>query len=213
MVTVGLVEPQRLADTVNVPGESAVVCPFPVVSMLGRIVVFEMFQVTKSVTSVVPVIPLNVAVASKVKAAPLVIVACVPLSTFKTMLWTTGQTVTMIPELVTEPSEAVTVVVPGKVPALCKSARLAAVKSPELPLNEATVGLDELQTAWPFTFPVLPSSKVAVAVICWVVVGCMERFCGPTASEVTVGFTKNPRQLMPKAKVASARNAPVRRSF
>jgi hypothetical protein len=33
------------------------------------------------------------------------------------------------------------------------------------------------------------------------------------ASDVTVGFTKNPRQLMAKARVASAANAPIMRVF
>ncbi len=36
---------------------------------------------------------------------------------------------------------------------------------------------------------------------------------GPTAIAVSVGFTKNPRQLMAKAKVARAAKAPIRRSF
>jgi hypothetical protein len=36
---------------------------------------------------------------------------------------------------------------------------------------------------------------------------------GPIASAVSVGFTKNPRQLMAKARVASAAKAPISRSF
>jgi len=36
---------------------------------------------------------------------------------------------------------------------------------------------------------------------------------GPTASDVNVGFTKKPRQLIASAKVASAANAPPKRSL
>jgi hypothetical protein len=63
---------------------------------------------------------------------------------------------------------------------------------------------------------VLPSLLVPNAVICTVlsvlpvsIVGVG----GPTESELNVGFTKNPLQLTANAKVASAANAPIKRSF
>lgn len=64
--------------------------------------------------------------------------------------------------------------------------------------------------------PVLPSLKVAVALICtvlFVVPVCMDGVAGVTTRELTVGFTKNPRQLAAKASVASAAKAAVKRSF
>jgi hypothetical protein len=60
--------------------------------------------------------------------------------------------------------------------------------------------------------PVLPSLKVANAVICTVLlVGptSMVGVGGPTARADTVGFTKNPRQLTAKARVARAAKAPM----
>ncbi len=63
--------------------------------------------------------------------------------------------------------------------------------------------------------PVLPSLKVANAVICTVLlVGptSMVGEGGPTAIPETVGFTKKPRQLTANANIASAAKAPVIRS-
>ena len=65
-------------------------------------------------------------------------------------------------------------------------------------------------------FPVLPSLKVPKAVICTVlsvVPVSMVGLDGPTASEVKVGFTKNPRQLAANANAASAAKAAIRWSF
>jgi hypothetical protein len=63
---------------------------------------------------------------------------------------------------------------------------------------------------------VLPSLFVPTTVICTVlpvlpvsIVGD----AGPTVIELRVGFWKKPRQLIPKANVASIAKAPVRRSF
>ena len=61
---------------------------------------------------------------------------------------------------------------------------------------------------------VLPSLFVPNAVICTVlfvfpvsIVG----LAGPTESELSVGFTKNPLQLTANASVASTLNAPIKR--
>jgi hypothetical protein len=64
--------------------------------------------------------------------------------------------------------------------------------------------------------PVLPSLKVANAVICTVLLvdpTSIVGVGGPTAIPETVGFTKKPLQLTAKAKVASAAKAPVIRSL
>jgi len=107
-----LVTPQRVADTLVVLSTPTVVVPLPSV-IAGRIDVSEIFQVTSSVTSWVPVTPLKVATASKVTVWPLVTVALVPPLIVTTKVSTTGHTVTEMLELVTVPSDAVTVVVPG----------------------------------------------------------------------------------------------------
>ena len=64
--------------------------------------------------------------------------------------------------------------------------------------------------------PVLPSLKVPTADI-WtvllVVPVWMDGDAGATTSELSVGFTKNPRQLTARAKVAKAAKAQVMRSL
>lgn len=63
---------------------------------------------------------------------------------------------------------------------------------------------------------VLPSLLVPTAFICTVLFVfpvSMVGLAGPTASELSVGFTKNPRQLMAKASEARAAKAPMRRSL
>jgi hypothetical protein len=64
--------------------------------------------------------------------------------------------------------------------------------------------------------PLLPSLKLAVALI-WtvllVVPASIVDVEGTTVIEVSVGFTKNPRQLMARARVTSAAKAPTKRSF
>jgi len=65
--------------------------------------------------------------------------------------------------------------------------------------------------------PVLPSLKTAVTLICTALLPCVpERIvgvAGDTVIELTMGFTKNPRQLMARASVASAANALISRSL
>jgi hypothetical protein len=64
--------------------------------------------------------------------------------------------------------------------------------------------------------PVLPSLNVPTANICtvlFVVPVLIVGDGGPTAIELSVGFTKNPRQLPARAKVASAAKAATSRSF
>jgi hypothetical protein len=62
----------------------------------------------------------------------------------------------------------------------------------------------------------LPSLLVPDTVICtvlfWFPVSIVG-LAGPTAIELMIGSTKNPRQLIPKASEASAANAPIRRSL
>ena len=64
--------------------------------------------------------------------------------------------------------------------------------------------------------PVLPSLKVPTADI-WtvllVVPVWIDGDAGATTSELSVGFTKNPRQLTAKANVASAAKAQIKRSL
>ena len=64
--------------------------------------------------------------------------------------------------------------------------------------------------------PVLPSLKVPKAVICTVLLVVpvsMLGVTGPTEIDDSVGFTKKPLQLTASANVASAANAPARRSL
>jgi hypothetical protein len=64
--------------------------------------------------------------------------------------------------------------------------------------------------------PVLPSLKVATADICtvlFVLPVCMDGVAGATTRELTVGFTKKPRQLTARAKEASAAKAAIRRKL
>jgi hypothetical protein len=64
--------------------------------------------------------------------------------------------------------------------------------------------------------PVLPSLKLPVARICTVLLvgpASIVAVEGATDIEVSVGFTKNPRQFTARARVASAANAPARRSW
>jgi len=77
----------------------------------------------------------------------------------------------------------------------------------------ATDSSDDVQVDFPVTSLVLPSLNVPVACICCVPDGASETFCGPIASEVSVGLTKKPVQLTASAKVASAAKAPASRSF
>lgn len=63
---------------------------------------------------------------------------------------------------------------------------------------------------------VLPSLFVPNTVICTVLLllpVSMLGVAGPTESEVRVGFWKKPRQLMPKAEIASTPREMLRRSF
>jgi hypothetical protein len=64
--------------------------------------------------------------------------------------------------------------------------------------------------------PVLPSLKLAVALI-WTVLlvdpASIVAVEGTTLMELSVGFTKNPRQLTARARVTSAARAPTKRSF
>ena len=60
-------------------------------------------------------------------------------------------------------------------------------------------GIGSRPGALPVKSLVLPSSKVPVAVICWVCPSMSEAEVGATASEVSVGFTKKPRQPAARA--------------
>jgi len=162
-VTLVLVAPHKVAETPVVPSTPETVVPLPA-EIEGRIVVFDIFQVTSSVTVWVPVTPLKIAVATKVAELPLVIVALVPPLTVTVSCCTTGHTVTVMVELVIAPSEALIVVVPGGFGMFVSGP--ATSWPTTLGLKLATDSSEELQVDLPVTSFVLPSLKVPVAVIC-----------------------------------------------
>jgi len=101
---------------------------------------------------------------------------------------------------VMEPTELVEVTRPEEF-------MLAAVGSPAV-----TGAMAQLTAA----LPVLPSLKLPVTLICTVLLvvpASIVAVEGATDIDVNVGFTKKPRQLTAKAKVASAAKAPMRRSL
>jgi hypothetical protein len=59
----------------------------------------------------------------------------------------------------------------------------------------------------------LPSLKVPVADICQVSAMFRVKPCGPTATPVSVGLTKNPWQLMASASVPRTASAPINRTL
>jgi hypothetical protein len=145
-----LVAPQRVAETVVVPVAAVVALPDEIVEITD---VFEMFQVTEFVTSWVPLTPLNVALAVKVTVWLTVVVRLFPPLIKTCRVCTTGQTLTVCEELVTVPSDALTLVVDGKV---LRVDNAAAFSLPGL-LKLATEGAEEVHTDLPVTSPVLPS--------------------------------------------------------
>lgn len=159
MVTALLLEPHSEPVTLNVDAFPETVVPTPSV-MLGSALVLPMVQVTLSVTLWLPVTPLKVAVAVKYRDEPPVTLALLPpvpplvVLTTNCMFWTVGQTFTVCAELLTAPSDALTLVVPGRVSP--RDCRLAAASNPGA-VKLATPGLEELQTDWPVTVFVLPS--------------------------------------------------------
>ena|SRR5580765_6511902 len=122
MLTVLLDTPHNVADTVIVLGWPEIVVPLPLLSIEASTVVSEMFQVTNWLTGLFPVIPLKVASASNVRAVPPGTLTVDPPLTVTVNVCTTGQTVTVWLELLTEPSDALTLVVAGKVGRLDRSA-------------------------------------------------------------------------------------------
>jgi hypothetical protein len=101
------------------------------------------------------------------------------------------------------PDEAVIVAVPDCNP----------VAIPEVcPIDTVVASLEDQTTPEVSVFW-LPSSKVPVAVIWNVSFTLRDNPEGPTETPVNVGFTKKPRQLIARAKVASAEKAPISRSF
>jgi hypothetical protein len=111
-----------------------------------------------------------------------------------------------------QPTVTVTVCVPEMVgicfdvAVICDVPSLTEVTSPEL-LIVATEVVALLQSTG--GFPVLPSLKVPEAVICtvlFVLPTWMDGVAGVTVIELSVGLTKNPRQLAPKA----SRSKPVK---
>lgn len=144
-----LLPPHRLAETVVLPAATGV----PVPPLMVRIEVLPTFHVTSEVTSVWPLTPWKIAWAVKVIDCPVLTVVG---EAETVMLVTTGQTVTVELELLlTAPTEAETVVVPGGFGML---ARLLAVILPITPLvKSATLGLEEDHDALFVTSLVLPS--------------------------------------------------------
>ena len=90
---------------------------------------------------------------------------------------------------------------------------LTEVTSPEVEIVATVVGV--ILHATDGLVVVLPSLFVADTVICTVLLVVpvsMVGDTGPTAMELTVGFTKNPVQLTPRAKIARTPKAMARRS-
>lgn len=108
---------------------------------------------------------------------------------------------------VTVPEVAVMVAVPGGFEMVA-----AAVTRPPV-LTVATAEADVLQVALPVRLLVLPSSKVPVAVNCWVCPWISDTEVGATVSEVSVGFTKKPRHPDARANIKRVANAAKSRSF
>ena len=119
-----------------------------------------------------------------------------------------GPVFTVIVELaVTVPEVAVMVAVPGGF----EMADAAVTRPPVLTV--ATAEADVLQVAVPVRLLVLPSSKVPVAVSCWVCPWMSDTEVGATVSEVSVGFTKKPRHPVARANIKRVANAAKSRSF
>ena len=148
--------------------------------------------------------PPGTAVAWKNTAVPFIVTA-----------WVLGETVMeFTPDSTTEtddvpvhaehpPDEAVIVAVPDCTP----------VAIPEVcPIDTVVASLEDQTTPEVSVFW-LPSLKVPVAVIWNVSFTLRDNPEGPTETPVNVGFTKKPRQLVARAKVASAAKAPISRSF
>jgi hypothetical protein len=119
-----------------------------------------------------------------------------------------GPVLTVIVELaVIVPEVAVMVAVPGGLVMLA-----AAVTKPPL-LTVAIAEADEVQVALPVRSLVLPSLKLPVALICCVPPWMIEADVGATVIEVSVGFTKKPRQPAAKASRDRAANVAKMRRF
>ena len=122
MLTVLLDTPHKLADTENVLGLPETGVPLPAVSIEGSKLVLEMFHVTYASTGLFPETPLKVASASNVRAVPPGTLTLAPPFTVRVNICTTGQTVTVWVELLTVPSDALTLVVAGKLGRLDRAA-------------------------------------------------------------------------------------------
>src|SRR4029077_2648009 len=80
-------------------------------------------------------------------------------------------------------------------------------------LTVAIAEADEVQVAPPVRSLVLPSLKLPVALICCVPPWMIEADVGATVIEVSVGFTKKPRQPAAKASRDRAANVAKMRRF
>lgn len=111
----------------------------------------------------------------------------------------------------------VTVVVPVQaeqlpaLPVIVAEPMVTPVAKPPAVMETALESLEDQVTPEVSCFW-LPSVYVPVADI-WMLWLSVRVACGPIVTPVSVGFTKNPRQLAAKANVASAANAPINRSF
>lgn len=162
--------------------------------MEGITSVFEMFQVTLLVTFTTVLLPENVAFTRNVIVAPAVGVVVEGVTV---RVLTVGQTVT-VAVLENVPSAAVMVATPGGL-SIVEAAVTKPVFAPTV-----TKSLSEDQSLFEVTLDVLPSSKVPVAISCFVPPGVSVVVDGVIAIDCSVGFTKNPLQAI---RVASNRSA------
>ena len=150
-------------------------------------------------------LPENVPFAVKVKVEPAVGLRVEAV----TAIESNGPVLTVIVEVpVIVPEVAVMVAVPGGL------ARVAAAFARPPRLTVATVGSDVVQSTLPVRSLVLLSAAyVPVADNCRVCPSMSDTDAGATASEVSVGLTKNPRQLAPRASSDSAAKVAKIRRF
>ncbi len=204
MVAFGLlVMPPAEAEIVTVPSEPVVPVGLTTPAETVAMVVLLEVHVATDVMSTDPLHVCAVAVMAMLVMPPLLMLPLVGLSEIEVMhpTITVNDWVPVMEGLSLE--VAVTVAEPVATD----------VTNPVLLIVAVVVGLTVQLTEG---LPVLPSLNVPTANICTVlfvfpvwIVGV----AGPTASDDNVGFTKKPRQLAPRANVASAANAPISRSF
>ncbi len=127
----------------------------------------------------------------------------------RTMLVTLSKVTVAVVVALAVPDAAVMVLVPTATPV--SSPPVETVATLGVSLDQHTVV--PVQLVPPVKVSGLPLLSVPAAVSCRVFVTLTVGLGGSITILVTVGFTKNPLQLTARARVASAANAPARRSL